>query len=736
MKKCHYTHLLAATALVGFSSVAHSQTAPLPSTGVPADQAWSDEENQAGIEDIVVTAQRREERLQDVPIAITAFSAERLSNTGVTSAGDLGAVTPALTVASNQNYFQPRIRGIGTQAFGPGLENPIATYIDGVYIASAPASLLSLAGIERVEVLKGPQGTLFGRNATGGLIQVVTRDPRAGFSGNADVGYGNYNTFTANAYLNGGSDAVAGDLSIHYSHQGDGYGRNFFLNQDANRLDNDFAARSKLLIRPFDGTTIRVSGDYTANNGSLPTIRQYSESLPLLGPQTPGSPWDADSDYPSRFKFRGGGGSVRIDQDAGSIRLASITAYRKSTFNYQLDFDATRTSAFSVTNRQIDRQFSQELQLASGPGSTVTWLLGAYYFSGKGSFDPADIGFDGPLLSPTSPTFPLSLLRYAGNQATKSFAGFGQATVPLGENTNLTGGLRYTTEKRELDVTQTAFLLGGVQVPETTTAAARFNKLTWRLSLDHKFTPDVMVYASYNRGFKSGGFNVTTPLEPQYSPETLDAYEIGVKADLFGHKLRLNPSIFYYDYQNVQVQFFTNQGQIGIRSGPSARIYGLDLDFEFAPTRELRFYGGATVIHDRFGNYPNAPIAIPLPMGGNAFSTGDATGNRLPFTADFSGTIGVEYKIPLASGNLALNANLNHNSGFFSETDNQLRQPSYNMISASIGWSTKDDRFSVRAWGKNLANEAVIIQLSSGPAGVGAAYQPPRTYGITIGSKF
>lgn len=703
---------------------------------VLAQEAVSADAEQSGVQDIVVTAQRRVERLQDVPIAISAITATRLEAAGVATATDLGAVTPALNTGSTQNYFQPRLRGIGTQGFGPGVENPIATYIDGVYIASAPASLLSLADIERVEVLKGPQGTLFGRNATGGLIQVVTSEPSQELKGSASVSYGNYRALVTQGSISGGNDTIVGSLAVRNAHQSDGFGRNFVLNEDTNQPERDFGVRAKVVLRPTPTTTIHLSGDYTSSSGSYPTTRQWAGEAPLFGPPTPGGPWDADNDTPSRNRLKAGGAMARIDQDLGGADLVSITAYRESSYFYQLDFDGTRTPALFIVNRQSDWQFSQELQLASAASSPVKWLVGAYYFRSNGAFDPATVNFDGPNLTPQSPTFPVRQVAYDGKQESTSWAAFAQATVPLNDRTNLTAGLRYTTDKRSMDVTQNVSLLNGITVPTRFQDSARFGRVTWRAALDYRLTPDSMIYASYNRGFKSGGFNLTVPSDPDYRPEVLDAFEVGVKADLFDRVLRLNPSVFYYDYQNIQVQYFTPQGQIGILNGPSARLFGLDLDFQIVPTRAVQIFGGISLIDHQFGQYRNAPFQLPVPTGGTFLTTGDATHNDLPFTSNFSGNIGFMVTQPLPGGNVTVDTNVYYNSGFYSEADNLRKQPAYEAVSAGIAWSSKDDLLNVRIWGKNLTNSATATQFSAGPAGVGVSYQPPRTYGVSLRVRF
>lgn len=686
-----------------------------------------------GVQEIIVTAQRRSERLQDVPIAITAVSSGRLATIGATGVSDIATLTPSLNVPATQAYFQPRLRGVGTLAFGPGIENPIATYIDGVYLALANSSLLSFSDVERVEVLKGPQGTLFGRNATGGLIQIITRDPKAQPGGSFDVGYGNYNKVSANASLHGGSDQVSGIVTGFYRYQGDGYGTNFTTSQDTNRQEREYGVRAKLMLTLSDRTRIRLSGDYVFSTGTYPDLRTPKGEKPLFGPVVPGSVWDTNTDYQSRNRFSGGGASLNVEQDVGNLKLVSITAYRKSVYSYNIDYDASPNPFLKITNHETDRQFSQELQLGSGPGSSINWIVGGYYFYSYGAFDPSTIDFAGPVVGVP----PVTRIAIDGNQKSTSWAGFGQVTVPLGKNTRLTGGLRYTTEKRTLASTE-YLTITGVPVPVALPFAGddTFNKLTFRVSLDHKFTSDVLAYASFNRGFKSGGFNIISPGDPGYSPETLDAYEAGLKADLFNRRVRFNPAIFYYDYLNIQLPFFTPQGQVGIANGPSARLYGADVDIEVVLNRNFHVFGGASYVHSKFGSYLDAVISTPVGGGAYAQATGDATGNSLPFTSKFSGNIGAEYKILVGSGNVSLAANYYFNDGYYLEVDNRARQGSFDQLSASLGWTSANERLSLRVWGKNLTNSEVYTQFSTAPQGRGASYQPPRTYGITLGSKF
>lgn len=722
------------------STALHAQTVP-PSTGnVPTPAAEQNEAPQGSmsIEDIVVTAQRREQKLQSVPIAVTTVTSSQLSNSGVASTQDLAALTPALSVSNLVGSFMPRIRGIGSNLTSAGIENSVATYIDGVYIASAPAGLISLSNIDRVEVLKGPQGTLFGRNATGGLIQIVTKKPSETFGGMLSGSYGNYDTYGFDGYVTGGlAPGLALDFAGHSSFQGDGYGRNLALGIDTNKLDHDIALRSQLAYER-DTTSIRISVDYSDTTGSQGELRDGGTELPVFGPNVPSNrPWDSNGDTPYRVEAESAGASVTINQELGFANLVSITAYRETKSFSRIDVDATPVDAVVVQFAQREKQFSQELQLVSKPSSPVSWLVGAFYFADTARNVPFSTILGPPAINPA---MPIQQIDQFNTQRTRSGAVFGQVTVPVGEATNVTAGLRYTTERRRFSGEQLGTLTTGAVIPLASLAgdAQTYNKLTWRFSVDHKFTPDVMAYASVNRGFKSGGYNQNGGLlDPPYQPETLDAYEIGLKADLFDKRFRFNPSIFYYDYKNIQVTAFGGNATPRLINGPKARIYGLDLDFVAIPFEHLTLRGGATFLHDRFLDFPGAVFRPPNtpPARGSALLTGNAKGNRLPYTSDWVLTFAADYVVPLDQGKLTLSATYNHNDGYFTETDNIRRQGAYNLVNASVRIDMESGLFAA-LWAKNLTNEAIALYRAAADTGSGVSYQPPRTYGVTAGIKF
>lgn len=718
-----------ACAAVAFVQVtpALAQQQPQNTDGASADSPSS------GIEDIVVTAQRRAENLQDVPVAVTALSATALDAKGITSTIDLTAVTPGLTYTTVGGAALPRIRGVGTAISLGGNENPVSTYVDGVYIASATASVLSFNNIDQIAVLKGPQGTLFGRNATGGLIQITTREPDQQLGGQVDLTYGNLDTFGANAYLTGGiSPSVSADIALYYQDQRDGYGRNLQTGTEVNKYRN-FAVRSKWKLDIGPDTVARLILDYSETKSAIPAFRAVYGTTPINGIPFTGGKYDIASDVDPLLRSKQGGVSLNITHDFGSVSLLSITAYRKSRYHSLFDIDKISSHIAIADFTQPDNQFSQELQLLSSDDGPFSWVLGAYLFKARSAYDP--------LLIDNVPND----IFINSVQRAESYAGFAQGTYDIADTTSLTVGLRYTTETKKYRaagriVLASGFVINNPEVSDDITA----NKLTWRLALDHHFNDDILGYVSYNRGFKSGGFNPQSFVQPllPFKPEVLDAFEAGLKADLLDRRLRINGAGFYYDYQNIQINAF-QAGISTIYNAASAKIYGVDFDLTAAPTDALTLTAGLSMLHARFGDFPGAVFSTPqVPngttiLGGNVVSTGNANGNRLPLTPDWTLNLGADYTVPLDKGSLALSVNYFHSDGWKAEPDNRIGQKPYDLLNASATWFLAEDKgLSVKLWGKNLTNEAYAVQMNAQPQSDGVAIGAGRSYGLTLGFRF
>lgn len=732
----------------------------------PTVFAQSTPESEGGVlEEILVTAQKREENMQDVPIAVTALSADTLQKAGVTDTFDLKAVAPSLNFSTAVGGFGlPRIRGIGSTGTGPGIENPVAIYIDGVYITSSTGALTSLNDIEQVAVLKGPQGTLFGRNATGGLIQITTRKPSQEFQGDLQATAGNFGTYGGSAYLTGGlSESLAASVAFKYEDRSEGYGINTRTGTEM-MTQESYSGRAKLLWELGGDTSATLSGDVSHVDAVNPAFRPITRNV--RGNFAAGGERDIDSDVDPALESDQYGVSLEIRHDFGSVELMSLSAYRRMELYVKFDPDGTTEDewaaiptrnapplgfahGFVIENTQNDSQFSQEIQLLSTGEGSFKWVVGAFYMSGEGEYDPARSV--NAFQTAGNAAFFIPPGRYTdlvAKQTLDSYAAFAQGTLALSAATNLTTGIRYTHDEREASGIRRTFEATGQPVATQTPPQGieesyedTFPRATWRLALDHRFSPDVMGYVSYNRGFRSAAFvsqniGITTALQNRVlKPEIVDAYEIGLKSDLADGQVRLNGAAYYYDQENVQVM----QIQSGIQTvynADGAEIYGLDADLTALVIDHLTLTVGVNYTHARYTDFTNASITVPQATGGNLLVSGDASDMRLQNVPDWTASLGASYDIPTAVGDFTLFANYYRNDGWPADPDNRVQQEAYKLLDASVTWRSTNKMLSVSLWGKNLTDEFYFQQLGASNFADNGVQAAPRTYGATFGVHF
>lgn len=709
-------------------------TPPVPTSGAVPDTAASpgDKAN-GGLADIVVTAQRRSENLQRVPIAVSAVSGDALLASAITSTVQLNAVAPGLNIRTNNGSFTPYLRGIGTSS--NVVENPVALYIDGVYLPQQREGLRELNDIEQIAVLKGPQGTLFGRNATGGVIQITTRAPSRTFGAEVGSELDNYLTWKNDAYVTGPiSSTLAFSLSGQYAKQFDSYGRNLTTSQDNYQLRKQISVRGKLLYEPGANTRFTLIADYldrAAFNNSFRPLLGTQFSIPGFGPST--SRYDIYAGVEPYSNFRGGGVSLSGEQTLGFAKIVLISAYRKGTSQTLQSPSSDPMASFTVYQPSSHYQmYSEELQLVSNPGR-FTWVAGAFYFHNDNGVDPATISFKGPFAPGPAST---ARIDNYGIEHAKSIAPFGQFSWEFLHDTTLTGGVRYTVETRSAQLSRILTLNNGFVIrPAGIDQSITFREPTFRAALSHQFSNDTLGYLSFNTGFKSGGFNIINSANPSYLPEKLTAYEVGLKSQFLDRRVRLNVAAFYYDYSNVQVARFS-QGMQTISNGASAKLYGLDADIEAKVDDQLRLKGGLALEHTEFTSFPNAVLGIPQANGSVVLTSGSATGNRLPLAQEVQVTLGTDYHRPLPIGMVDADVTVNYNGPYFFEPDNILRQGAYVMVNASIRLTLPNNRVSFSIFGKNLLDETIISSPTTQTFGYDVTYAAPRTYGIAARFKF
>ncbi|AEG49787.1 TonB-dependent receptor [Sphingobium chlorophenolicum L-1] len=695
---------------------------------------------------IVVTAQRREQNLQDVPLAVTAIGSDALARAGVPDTQQLTKLTPSLTMTQTNLSVTPFIRGIGTASGTVGTDAAVATYVDGVYIQSAQAALFNFNNIERVEILRGPQGTLFGRNTTGGLIQVVTKDPSQATAVDVSATYQNFDTITGNLYATG---SLGGDLAVSLAlagrKQGRGYGRNTFLNEEIDR-QNFWAGRSEVQYETGI-LKVNLSGDYQHSDGGIGLNRQPVPGTNFFdGTPAPLRPRETRSNVSARSSLYQWGATLNASVDLSeSVSVHNITAYRKTASRYLYDQDGSSVANTDVDIRQFDKSLQQELFVGADLGA-LNLTTGLFYYWTLGGSDPNQ--------TTSTTTATLNRRRFT-RLTTNAYAAYAQGTYAITDSTNFTVGLRYTREKRSVEGYVTD--LAGVIVPASS-LASRVNKstgkLTWRFALDQKLGDDVLVYASVNRGYRGGSFNGALPTQAALKPEVLDSYEAGIKTELLDRQLRFNLAGYIYNYDNLAVNQVV-AGSIVAVNAAKAKARGLEMELDATPDiafGKLRLHSSAGYAWGEYSSFPGGPISIRNPFtatpagltcfrgsavitsststGGNTTCTGDLSGKKLVRMPTWTASVGAEYRFPAAGGEWTVSGDYYHSSSFFFEPANRLKQPAYSLINAQLSFQPEGSPLRFRIFGSNLANKTYFSQGSEQALGDLVSYGTPRIYGI------
>lgn len=676
--------------------------------------------------DIVVTATKTgETKLQNTPIAISAYSGDLLGRQGVRDIRDLAQMTPNLTISENTSFSQTFIRGVGSNNVFAGSDPSSTVHLDGVYIARPVSYFNSFFDVERVEVLRGPQGTLYGRNSVGGTINVISRKPNDKISAKFEAGYGNYDSVQLAAYANLplAEDLYASVSGLYTAH--DAYVKN--VNPSGNNIDDDDTRGVRGQLRwtpgPFD---IVLRADYSKSDGA---IMGYSKLLEPRGSAITdallGNYRRIANNIPHEFFRKNYGFAADIDIELSDrITLKSLTAYRNSRFHASFDTDASDEDRQRSILDESQDQISQEFNL-SGEYGAFTFVLGAFYFTETMDY-PISI----------ENRINLTDVHTAPHVETDSYAFFQQTDWHITDTLNATFGLRYSKEKKQFSQYATrrslvTYLPVAPVVEYDTTG--HYDAWTPKFGLDWRPTEDIMTYASVSRGFKSGGFvNGSTNPSQGFGPETLWAYEAGIKTSWLDRRLILNLSAFYYDYKNLQVNFFLAPGVVDIRNAADATIKGLELEFNLRPFRTTRIQGGVSLLDAKYDSFPSAP------RRGNQ-SVFDASGADLNGAPDHMVTLSVEQDLPAIAGfepTLRGDASWNGRRYFTPENNALESQAPYFLLNASLHLRSENG-ITMTLWGRNLTNREYVTGTASFASGL-VAGRPgyPRTYGLKLGYSF
>jgi len=718
--------LLTGAMLAGpFVPAAHAQDA------AREDAASADTENRR-VDTIVVTAQRRSETLQDVPVTVTAFGAELIEEARIQQIDDVVTRTPGLSFDAFP-ASQPRlyIRGIGSSDRGAAGDPSAAVFIDEIYLGRPAAIAFDAFDVERIEVLKGPQGTLYGRNVVGGAINVITHRPELdAFDAALSATVGNYGRLDGAGYLN---LPFAEDHALRISASSrshDGYVENLYLGRDVDD-EGTTSARLQYYGEPTSDMRIHLTVDGTRDRatGSANHVLELDASDPLSNFYSqnfdPDVTYGSDPGYLDRDTF---GARAEIANDFSFGTLTFLASYRDLDYSFRYDFDGGNADPTSPGfngvnigggNDETSEMSSQEIRLSSLPDSEIDWVVGVYHYNQQ--VLRADIlELDSALIAP----IPLTEI-YLADATLDSYAAFGDATVPLSERWALFGGLRYSTDEK----TQHAFNtdsdapLRGDEFFDVT-ASVDFDAWTFRAGAEFQATPDDLFYATVSRGYKSGGLNDTAvdaiDAATPFGSETATQYEIGQKSTFFNGSMTWNNTLYYMDYSDLQTSQTVDGRNITSNAG-KAHIQGYETQLVANPADGLSVslaYAYTDAIFDDFVE------------GGVDYS-----GNQISRSPKHELTLGGSYTTPLVdTWDLTVAAEYRYASEIFDDNNNlppEYRDPTH-FLDARVILDNFDNGMSVSLWGKNLTDERTRT-FQGGFLGANfGAFNPPRTYGLTV----
>ena len=718
------TRLLSATATLVLASSLSAQTA------APPDHPTAEP---AAIAEIVVTAERRSQNVQAVPVTIAAFSGSQLADRGVERIEDLARLVPSVNFGTFGYGTQIAARGVGMNLIGGEGESSVALQVDGIPLTRPSMQQLVQNDIGRVEFLLGPQGTLYGRNATAGVLNIISPAPPKDIEAGATVGYGNYNAVVANAAIGGPlSDHIRARAYVGYNRR-DGFIQNTVTGQKLDDVDSLFGRLSVDADLGEDFTLeTRAFGQRSRTANPV-----YKPIEPVAG--FPPSSYDlnpyriaSDKIYRSSRDLIGASAKLSwhlTDHDT----IASLSGYvhYRDIANY--DADGTSLNLFDNTRRQYVDQFTEELTyLHDGERTKLT--LGAFYFN--------ETITDRKLIVRTpsfTPVNGLQALLFPNHKHNSNISGFGDLTYAATERLSVFGGVRVINDRRAQDQTDALDFGPGAVVDlcsaNDASGQERSNKtvVTGRLGGRYEVDAASSIYASVSRGYKSGGFNSGACQNP-FGSEELNAAEIGTKNLFLDRRLLINASAFYYDFHNLQVEQVIATDAV-IDNVPKSEIYGLDLQLSYKANARLTIDGGLSLLHARYVRFNYLDTLNP------GLGNQDLSGKPLNRSPDASGNVGVEYAAPLGTGTLTPRVDIYGTTRFALRPANQSAdfQGGYATVAASLTWRDKDDHYRVRVWGKNLTDHAVlqgVFAIDLFGLGREGIYAAPRTFGADLTWRF
>ena len=729
-----------------------------------AAPAWAQDasEDAANDGEILVTAQRRSESVQNVPIAISAFNTEMVEASGNTNITSLNGLAPNVVLQTQglvANVPMISIRGMSTADPDPNADPKVSTIVDGVYIPFVSSTMLDLFDVERVEVLKGPQGVLFGKNNLAGTINVITAQPTDEFGGEVRANYGSYGNKQFRGKINTGrfaDGALAAKLSVNFRDY-DGYSRNVVTGNRLNgtnvkavrgaiEYDRGGAFSSTLVVdwlkQKVVGPAPHVIDNGDPNWDLLPDVVKtdvYKSAVPF-------DPFATTETY---------GASWTMNLDVGYGTITSVLGYRNLKYLTRGDFDGliTPKPQLDVTRDFAGHSTSGELRYVSPAGEPVDFVVGLYYQADKWR------QYNTVLANPTTTT--LAQLE----QDTQSYAMFALVNAHPAEGLTLSLGGRYSHDRKKYDIGSQAFVNGNKISSFTSHLEASWAEFTPRFTIEYRMSPEVMVYANYSQGYKAGGYNSRGTIPENvgpFNPERVTAYEVGMKTDLFDRLLRFNVAGFinyYDDLQGAVTKMGSVRAENITTNVAAAKIYGLEFEAVLRPTSGFTISANLAYLNARYTDFcadtngvftngaaeagqcgPAVPVLLNgVPNGTYAVPT-DSTYLDLANAPEWSGSLAADYTVPVSFGKVKLHGDARYSSRFNTWGRNNSAgyyRDEVVLVNASIAVGADDDRWKVTGYVTNLTNRKVISgAINAGATPISQFYQAPREFGIELGYKF
>ena len=692
------------------------------------------------LEEVIVTAQRRAERSLDVPISITTIGSEWLGKGDVQQLSDISKLTPGLRFDYQGGMAQPTIRGVGTAVAVSGGGSNVGIYTDGFYSPNPLFADTELLATESVQVLKGPQGTLFGRNSTGGAILVTTREPSSETAVEAELGYGSYNAQQYQVYATGGpSDTLAFDIAAQLR-KGDGFIDNVVSGRDDAASYDNWAVRLGAKWDMSDTTSVILRYAHTdVDDRTVVTAnafedggRTYAAAAVYPGSVVATRRSQVSHDYQPEFYAKSDTLQLTVKKELNNASLTSYTQYRRERTNHKMDFDFSSLPVFHYMFDISDDIFTQEFLLSSVSDSRLQWTTGLFFFINDNEYDKNRASYGG------DPFF----TNGGSGTDTRSVAGFADLTWQLTDSLFLTGGLRVSHDEVKDGYVTTGLDEFGQLIQEDTDDIDD-TKVTPRVVLRYAPNDSSSAYISYTQGYKSAILNVggTTLEGVEIDPEEIQAFEVGYK--YAGDSFTFDVAAFYYDYEDLQVATFDGPQSL-IENAADSRVYGLEAQARLALSESLSVNVGGAWIDAEYENFDRSQAwtqCLDFATCGEAFgmflpSYIEAGGLRMQRTPEFTANLGVSYSTALAGGILDLSGTLYYTSDFYFDSSEQFKQDSYELLSLRAAWTDSSDRYTVALFGDNLTDSKYRAQVLPQQLGALSMWGMPATVGVSVNVRY